>query len=555
MARIPDVSQLDKYTPDGRQSPSGYDTRQVGDGTMALGRALEDAAVRAEERRNKIEMAKADADFRILKSQQDRAYDQDDDYQTIPERYNTTMTQGVDEILTGVTDPRVRNLLQERYRAEVGIGTATMGTKAWDREVSVELGAMDDRLHKVFDEALTGDDRNFLDSFGTIDQYLNAVIDAGYIDDAKAAKLKREWQNKLAVGRLEMYDPKDRVGMLRQSWAKNLPANTRAKLMREATNANKDQRAYDIARSWENQGLSIDEQRDKRDQIGDADLADKVTQRIERRAAARKEEITRAQSDLYNDIGRKLILDNVPLADIPWEQKSQLNVSQLNNLGTIDRQKMVGARPKHSNREVLYRMMWLHNNGGVTERDEYFMENSAFLNDSDFKEWGNIVSGAENQTGYLTSRQYAAEMIDTIKISNRAERERVAGELDLSIDRWVQERLDKDGRLPGEEETKRYINWWFKEQKDHPVRADKPIDLDEEDREEAIQKYREVDEEIYTLASTALAKSGYRVTLYNFELLFNDLLYKKTKKQTKEKAEEVEEQSYVDEIEDAAAGA
>ncbi len=129
MARIPNPDSIARQPIDGVAPVTGLNVRDVGAGFDMVAGALDEQR----EKIDRSQLAKAESDFLVLKAKQDNAYDQDEDYRTIQERYQGQMEEGLGKIATTIENAQLRNEFVSRYRVSVVEGTERMADVAWNK--------------------------------------------------------------------------------------------------------------------------------------------------------------------------------------------------------------------------------------------------------------------------------------------------------------------------------------------------------------------------------------------------------------------------------------
>lgn len=242
MARIPEAQTIPRKVVQIAPDIASYNAGMAGTGIASVGRAIGEV----EKAATQYQVDKAAADFLILKSEQDNAYDQDDDYATIEERYSGAVNEGLGSVASRITNPRVRAQFVERYRPVVAQGQERIAKVAWGKEADSELAEMQERVDALKNAAWKGGDQDMVEANATAVSMFQSAQDMGYIKDTDRVKLTKQFKTDLAIGRLEMMDPENRISALRQTWAQNLPENVKGKLMREAQEAQIETQAMGI---------------------------------------------------------------------------------------------------------------------------------------------------------------------------------------------------------------------------------------------------------------------------------------------------------------------
>lgn len=227
MARIPRAESVGRSASGARAPIATYDTRQVGAPMAHLATAVNTEL----DSRARYQYAQAASEFLVKKAQQDSAYDTDQEYGTIEQRYTQQTGKSLDEAAALISDTRVRNEFMAQYRPQVAEGTARIRGIAQGRERDYQRGYVRQQLAAMTDVGLTGDIQN---TIGTAQALLVTSRDRGYVSPEEYAEWEREFRTGLAERRVEMLAPRDQLTALGQPWATNIPADRRAIMERSA---------------------------------------------------------------------------------------------------------------------------------------------------------------------------------------------------------------------------------------------------------------------------------------------------------------------------------
>jgi len=228
VVKIPSASNIPRAVASGQRQVTSIDTRSFA--PTELAQALKGMV----DERDRYESSKAESDFLILKNKQDNAYDQDEDYKTIGERYTSNVDKGLAEVSMGITNPRVRAEFLQRNRLRIEQGKERMKGVAFGKEKDFERNSVNDSLNNLREMTLTGSPEDVATARNTVNARLDAAVSMGYYSNEQAGKIKRHWKVDSAIGRLKMMSPEDRIKALNQPVADNIPSDTRVEMIRKA---------------------------------------------------------------------------------------------------------------------------------------------------------------------------------------------------------------------------------------------------------------------------------------------------------------------------------
>ena len=185
--------------------------------------------------RNKQEVARATNAFLLLKAEQDNAFDDDPEFETIPSRYKSGMDEGLSLAAQKITDPQIRQAFQEEMGVRVAEGEQRMVDLSREKRRSKELGDIANEADILLKEALRpGSDINHM--ITAMDFRLNAAAEAGVTSQEQAQRGMIAFRNKIATEKLTAMPPSDRLSVFEDppEWLSNIDAGTLARLQREA---------------------------------------------------------------------------------------------------------------------------------------------------------------------------------------------------------------------------------------------------------------------------------------------------------------------------------
>ena len=389
MARIPDTRTI-RRIPSGAMPIATYTPQIPQIGEMVSGFIAEES-----DRRSRSQLAKAEADFRIIKAKQDAAYDRDEKYGTITERYGKEMTTGLGSLATSITDPEVRQLFVDKYRPQVETGKIAMDELAWGKEKDFERAGLQERL-----DALNRGGLESGDIIGTNEAAAALIESAAELDhlteQERVAQLK-VFKDNLAIGRLGTMEPEDRVTALKQPWAKNLPADTRAKLQREAMAAVRENKAVGIVDGYMGKGLDIASGMAEAEGIKDLKLRKEVESRFQYEYGMDQKAEAEQQTDLLDKYFSDVATGGLTVSEIQKENPEEweaMGASVQSSLISAQRSSAsatkVSFNPVHHDRLMQLKMQADRGvEGAGLKMREYVIANISTMNPKQQETWLN----------------------------------------------------------------------------------------------------------------------------------------------------------------------
>jgi len=227
MARIPSADQVGRNITSGQVSIAQVDTRNVGGGLDRLAAVVNQQL----DARTRYQYSQAASEFLIAKTQQDVAYDNDQEYGTIEKRYTENVGGALSKAAELIQDERVRNEFLAQHRVTAAEGTSRIRQVAFRKERDYQRGYITQQLEGVANAAMTGDVTAALDTGQAL---LMTARDQGYLSAEEYAQETSKFRQTTKVRVLEMMKPQERLSALRDVLGNDLPADARAKMIAEA---------------------------------------------------------------------------------------------------------------------------------------------------------------------------------------------------------------------------------------------------------------------------------------------------------------------------------
>lgn len=230
MARLPSDADLGALPSANSGRPvATYDTTGYARGAAALAGGVSDigkgiasaskdisAAFRhQDEVDGKLEVARAQADFLTKKTDLDTSFRDDQDYETLQERYRTRL----DEVRAGssslISNPRKRELFDLSVADDVARAsqaTNLQATKIWKDRT---LADSNERLESIRQAALkTSDPEERVKLIDSGNQIISSLAEKNITTAAGAAEAKKDWTTKYAIGAISLLSPAEKVATL-----------------------------------------------------------------------------------------------------------------------------------------------------------------------------------------------------------------------------------------------------------------------------------------------------------------------------------------------------
>ena len=459
MATIPRGQDIGRRTPDMQVPIIRQDPREAGGVAFAIADALSHTL----DSRTKLEVSKAEAAFLTEKVKHDNAYDDDEDYATISDRYGKGVTDSLGRAASLISDPRVREEFALSTGVRVAEGQERINSLARNKEIDYERAALSSSLEGIRESGLTG---SVIDATNAARGYVDAAVENNLISAEEGQRVLSGWTQDMAVAKLEMMDPRDRTEALAAEWAQNLPSDTRIRIAREAKKENDEDTAIIMVAQWMKEGVDPLQANARFAEIEDLDVRVETERRFNNEWTRSVHAESQAKVDILNEYFPKIRAGQMQVSDLP--------PGTIDALGT-DAQTLFAAEqqaatepPKTSDPEVLWELYQLKNNpqtSGVV-LEERFREVAHLLSPSDFNVWANVASRAmtPEDKSTLTYLQYVDAQIRTA-YPTQPDRDRQArgATIRLEAEEWRNNFLLQNTREPTTTERNNFVDSLFLE--------------------------------------------------------------------------------------------
>lgn len=385
MPTIPDVSRLKRAIPEDMTTVTRVDTSDVGRGTEALGRAFKDIA----DDRDEYELNKAEANYLIAKTKEDNAYKDDEDYATIPQRYEENTSKLMSDISAKITNPRVREQFLLRQRQNQAVGIERIKALASDKERDFERGEILNIENDLFDVGVQG---NIVEA---VKQY-ERVLDSGhkYISKEEKAKRVESFKERASTAWIKSKEPEQQLELLKSPGAKHLPADVKIELKKKAKEKLREHKAIDIVDDIRNRDLppgdAFNEVRQKYQD--DPELRQDIEARLEYEFTVDRNSEIDAQRTIFQDVylpvrqGKDI---NDPEIQAAMRVMTPDQVRSMYNAAAAAAGGGSRGTAKTSPRWLVNELNRLHAQGAHDEVSALFLEDNNFekLSTSDFNVW------------------------------------------------------------------------------------------------------------------------------------------------------------------------
>ena len=422
MPTIPNASNIQEREFDTSKAVYRPDTSYAGVKTGAMAKLVEEQY----ERQTRSELAKAKVDFQLSQARQESMYLDDDDEETIEERYNTGSMDGLGKAAEGITDSNLRNAFVQESQVAMEQGRiktkALVHQKRGDKKIAYLTNATDTIQKSVVDGY--GDLKN---AHGAIEGMWRSMSEEGYISNQDAEKQIKTSKYQMALGKLKTMDSDEQLEVLEAPWVVDqIPADMIARLKEEALADKLDDKALATAQGWMNEGLSIDDVNKKLDSFTDADEYDKTRNRFIQMTNDEELGNQQKQKDLYTTYFADVYFGEMKVNEIPKLEAYEMSDAQLNNLQAAEiraTKKAAGDYiPSFSDSETISQLRSMLANNQMQKLKTYFSENHSKLNEGDYRYYQRFTAdGAADDPfnrGLRTANQTMTTLVNEFGLKN-----------------------------------------------------------------------------------------------------------------------------------------
>jgi len=411
MAVIPNVTQIQRASPTDRS----FVVSSAVDQTPAAAQKAVQAIDAAQQRKTQFQGVMADSRFRSAAIDLDDDFDRDEDYSTMPDRYEQKARERLGEIAEGIGDTRARAMFLEGQEVTVQAGLSRIRDKAW--------GVEKDFMRADVDELLLAEEGNVIGGDADAVERAMLIIDGGagadYLTAEEAQTAKATFKTNSAVKWLESIDPTKRLAALKEPLADNLPPDVRAKMTREAEVAQRSSVAQaEVDTLMVDGGMDRIIGLEEIAKITDVDLRDETQRRFDYALNARDKAFDEHSVAQHEQYFNGVLTGETLVEDIPKEDLDGMKPAQLANLYAAQ---AASVKPiTRSDPAVIDKLHVLEASKDQAGMREYFLANSASLTATDYNTWSGLSTKGTAPPEYkslIVKSQLLKSKLDVANVS------------------------------------------------------------------------------------------------------------------------------------------
>ena len=484
MATIPNVTQIKRRNDYGQMDVATFNPSGSTAAIDETSKFINDLR----EKRLKSDISKAEMDLSIYLESQKTAFDHDEDYKTIEERWNKGVFDKLSETAGSIPDAQIREAFVQKYRPVIESQRNFIRDTAWGKEKDQDRADVLQRMQTAQDVFARSGDANLVSTGSDL------IDNAKGFDEEEKVKYKQAFRVGAVKARLDAVgqdNPQKAIDLLNTDVAvNNLPEGERARMMKAYQDRNAVYQSFSIVDDYMERGLTLSAGIEESRSIEDPVLRDKVerrfTQELRLQEAAKVTTQATIHEQWHTRIGPRG--DGSSIADIPMDQWELLSPEQQENLNRLDN----NPTKVLSDPDVLIKLSGLGiaatSSGDWTAYNKYLSENSSRLSRQD--QVSRAVVPLENQAKMLTPD------------SGLTDPQKVAGALGENADTNTKAKLLNDigrwrirqqeaGHNPTDKEVIEFIDNSLIEYSSGWFGSDKYFNLSEDQRAKNLQSMKD----------------------------------------------------------------
>jgi len=305
---------------------ASVDVSSVGRGTAAIGRALEER----QSKKNRYEASKANTNFLESYTHEINSYDERDDYQNFDQDFRNNAEQQLNESAALISDTQARDEFVRNGRLKIAQGAERIRDMAFSKEKDVERSTVLEDLNRMKEVGVMSDDME--DIVLNVNDRLDTAVELGYYSNEEKVKVLQGWKENVAVSRIEMMPPEQRIEALEQPWAENIPIRVRAKIKQNAEENLIVNKSIDISDEYIDKDLTRVEALEQMSQIEDDDLRKAVENRFDYQFNSVRQAKSQQQQQIYETYAEDVMTGAKSVDSIPRDEWDQMDFKVKQNL-------------------------------------------------------------------------------------------------------------------------------------------------------------------------------------------------------------------------------
>lgn len=238
MPRLPSANDLGRVSLRPETGVASPDLSAPFRAAQQLGNQVTQIAGEVADDQNRLDFGKAQTAWLQGQANTHAAFEKDNDYATMQDRYGQQMQKVTESSASGITSGRMRQEFDNWVNQQNIRGGEQIRSLAWSKEKDASIAGLNQSLETSRSTYLTSADP------ATRQQILNATnnmiqgaASKGYIDQTQAQQLGQRWITDAATGSLKMMQPEQRLSALQNPTGivSFLPPDQRQAMIKDAS--------------------------------------------------------------------------------------------------------------------------------------------------------------------------------------------------------------------------------------------------------------------------------------------------------------------------------
>lgn len=206
--------------------------------TAQLGQVVAGALAQEYEDQQRLDFGKAQTAWLQGQADTHAAFEKDNDFATMQQRYGQQMQKVTENSASGITGGRMRQEFDNWVNQQNIRGGEQIRSLAWAKEKDSNIAGLNQSLETSRSTYLTSTDpetrQQILDATNNM---IHGAASKGYIDQTQAQQLGQRWITDAATGSLKMMQPEQRLSALQnpQGIVTFLPPDQRQAMIKDAS--------------------------------------------------------------------------------------------------------------------------------------------------------------------------------------------------------------------------------------------------------------------------------------------------------------------------------
>lgn len=238
MPRLPSANDLGRVSLRPATGVASPDLSAPFRAAQQLGNQVTQIAGEVADDQNRLDFGKAQTAWLQGQANTHAAFEKDNDYATMQDRYGQQMQKVTESSASGITSGRMRQEFDNWVNQQNIRGGEQIRSLAWSKEKDASIAGLNQSLETSRSTYLTSSDpatrQQILDATNNM---IQGAASKGYIDQTQAQQLGQRWITDAATGSLKMMQPEQRLSALQNPTGivSFLPPDQRQAMIKDAS--------------------------------------------------------------------------------------------------------------------------------------------------------------------------------------------------------------------------------------------------------------------------------------------------------------------------------